>query len=277
MQNLIDSPLFDFFQKDQTFVDINILECGQEQCFPQKQVTPYAKEVYTLHLILSGKGTVQFGEKEIRLKAGDIFVIFPEELVGYTSDEEDPWSYTWVVLNGLQVETLLLKAGLTRSSHVFTCEKASEIPDNFLSLMKSYRKYGKITMECIGWMYIIFNKMVEQNSKREIVPLTQKECYVRDALLYIYYNYNLFITVGDIAKNLGLNVNYFSTIFQEVVKMSPKQFLTECRMEKAITILKTGKFKVKDIATMVGYRDQLHFSRVFHQHFGYPPSEFHKQ
>ena len=271
MEELINSHLFDFFQKDQIFLDMNILECGQEQCFPNKRVPPLAKEVYTLHLVLSGKGKIVFSGKEIHLKAGELFVIFPNELIEYSPDESDPWSYAWVVLNGVQVENLLLQAGFTRENPVYACKKTSEIPNDFLSLMKSYQKYGKISMECVGWMYIIFGKLKEQNARKEITPLTQKESYIRKALLYIYYNYNLFITVEDIAKNLGLNVNYFSTIFHEMIKMTPKQFLTECRMEKAYNILKTKKFKIKDVAYMVGYQDQLHFSRVFHKYFGYPP------
>ena len=34
--------------------------------------------------------------------AGDSFVIEPEQLISYVSDETDPWHYCWIAFTGAQ-------------------------------------------------------------------------------------------------------------------------------------------------------------------------------
>ena len=46
------------------------------------------------------------------------------------------------------------------------------------------------------------------------------------------------------------------------------------KLNKAGRMLLTSELSVKEIASMVGFEDQFHFSRNFKKHFGYSPSEY---
>lgn len=52
---------------------------------------------------------------------------------------------------------------------------------------------------------------------------------------------------------------------------TPQEFLIHDRMTKACQLLKSTQMSIKDIAAAVGYPNQLHFSRAFHQKIGASP------
>ena len=46
-------------------LDVNLVECGKEQCLPQKWVEPRAKDLYTIHYVINGSGYIKYnGEKK---------------------------------------------------------------------------------------------------------------------------------------------------------------------------------------------------------------------
>lgn len=66
----------------------------------------------------------------------------------------------------------------------------------------------------------------------------------------------------------------FSRKFRKAYGVSPKEYLTSLRMNKAKEMLRTTNFEIKEIAASVGYRDQLYFSRLFSKKEGLSPSEY---
>ena len=56
--------------------------------------------------------------------------------------------------------------------------------------------------------------------------------------------------------------------------MTTKRYLTKVRMTQALSLLQSGKMKVKDVAEAVGYPNQLHFSNEFKKYFGKSPISY---
>ena len=55
---------------------------------------------------------------------------------------------------------------------------------------------------------------------------------------------------------------------------SPQEFLINYRMTKAASLLKTTDLSVGEISLLVGYTNQLHFSRAFKNVFRISPREY---
>ncbi|MCL2392862.1 MAG: helix-turn-helix transcriptional regulator, partial [Oscillospiraceae bacterium] len=51
-------------------------------------------------------------------------------------------------------------------------------------------------------------------------------------------------------------------------------YLAECRMEKAIELLRDPSYRVFEISAMVGYYGKQNFYKRFRQHTGRTPSEY---
>ena len=83
------------------------------------------------------------------------------------------------------------------------------------------------------------------------------------------------LSVQELCRSFGVSQTYVNKLFHKYAGCSFSRKLTALRMEKAKQYVRQGKeFFVKDIAGMVGYRDQFYFSRVFRAYVGVSPSDY---
>ncbi len=79
------------------------------------------------------------------------------------------------------------------------------------------------------------------------------------------------ITVVDMARNAALSTDHFARLLKITTGSSPLQFLLRCRVEKALELLRTGKYRVGEAAFEVGFCDQSHLDRHCRKFFGFSP------
>lgn len=82
------------------------------------------------------------------------------------------------------------------------------------------------------------------------------------------------ISVQDAAAQVGLNAEYLNKIFKREVGMGFSRYLTAYRMKIAKDLLSSGKFRVGEVAELVGYKSSQYFSVVFRQEVGESPIAF---
>lgn len=79
---------------------------------------------------------------------------------------------------------------------------------------------------------------------------------------------------------LPLNYDYVRKLFKKEVGVTPHEYLTRARMERARAILFSGvtnrysDYTVTQIAEACGYSEPLYFSRVFKKYYGVAPSRY---
>jgi AraC-like DNA-binding protein len=96
---------------------------------------------------------------------------------------------------------------------------------------------------------------------------------VQRALDLLAVQFTQEIGLAQVADMLGITPNYLSTEFNRAMGESFPQYVTRMRMEKADSLLKTGRYTVKDVASQVGYVSSRHFGKLFKKYFGHVPSE----
>lgn len=260
--------------KRNNFIEFNLVECGKEQCLPQKSVEPKSKDCYTIHYIISGEGYIKYNGIEVKLRAGDAFIIYPHMLVEYYPSNKKPWSYYWVVFNGLLAQNIEEELPFTRENIYNTIGKQKVLEEYFENAVSSYVFEGEITFETMGWAYLIINKLIELNLKNnENRCVNQQEKHVREIKEFIQFNYYFDISINEIARSQCINLNYMCNIFKKYSGVTPKQYIKKLRMERAIEVLKNYDIKVSDVAKMLGYKDALYFSKEFKKYFGFSPSQ----
>lgn len=82
------------------------------------------------------------------------------------------------------------------------------------------------------------------------------------------------ITVSDIAENVGISRAHLNQSFQKELGLSAQKFLIDFRMHRAANYLASTALSVKEISNMVGYEDQLTFSKAFKKKFGMSPLNY---
>jgi AraC-like DNA-binding protein len=59
-----------------------------------------------------------------------------------------------------------------------------------------------------------------------------------------------------------------------ITNLSPVELITVTRLKKAAALLVLGKYKVYEVADMVGFSSQSNFARSFHKQFGMSPTDY---
>lgn len=114
---------------------------------------------------------------------------------------------------------------------------------------------------------IIYNKY---NNKKSTDNLNQ-------FYLYLQENYFLKLNLPKTAYEFGLNYDHIRNKFKKLYGMSPSQFLTLKRVQKAATLLENSNKSCTEIAVECGFSDASHFSKLFKRQYGCSPSEFTKR
>jgi len=103
--------------------------------------------------------------------------------------------------------------------------------------------------------------------------ITSPDSKISKLLLYIAEHVKEMITVDELSKLAGYNVQYFVRLFKRNIGCSPYQYIINYRLNEARKLLKTD-MPITQIAKMTGYSDIKSFSRSFKKKFGLSPSMF---
>ncbi len=82
------------------------------------------------------------------------------------------------------------------------------------------------------------------------------------------------ISTNDVAEELHITPDHLRHVFRQQANITPRRFILQVRMSKAKSLLVTTDLPVATVATLCGFSSLYHFSRLFKQSVGLPPSNF---
>lgn len=85
--------------------------------------------------------------------------------------------------------------------------------------------------------------------------------------------------LDECIRRLPFHYDYVRKLFKKEMGLTPLEYMTRLRMNKAATMLSSqagGDYSVAEIAGLCGYDDALYFSRVFRKFYGMSPSAYAK-
>ncbi len=83
-------------------------------------------------------------------------------------------------------------------------------------------------------------------------------------------------TMEELARLVGMSLPHFKRIFKQTTGITAYRFLRQKRMEFALALLADLSKNISEIADVTGYKSKSHFSKIFLEHYGVPPSFFRK-
>lgn len=259
-------------------IDLAVDFFGYEECKPSYFFGPAVRSNYVIHYIVKGKGTFHYDGKIHELKAGDFFLLKPNEVTYYQADHQDPWTYYWFGLSGSKTEEYFQLSLFGRDAILRKQKHSEQLEHAMINAVQTTQDINHDTemhLHLFSSLYEIFfilhkyfpnpNK-IEENSAKKIWYKTKK-------LIEIQYG-DPELTIANIAKNLTINRSYLSTVFKQFQNVSPKEYLLQVRMNRACELLKNTKEPIKIISYSVGYDDPLNFSKAFRKHHQMSPRQY---
>ncbi|GCE30012.1 DNA-binding response regulator [Dictyobacter alpinus] len=91
---------------------------------------------------------------------------------------------------------------------------------------------------------------------------------------WIYKHLEQDITLAEIAESLHYTPNYLSALFKREVGKGFQEYLADCRMQRAASLLQESSLRMTDIAAHVGYTNPRAFSTTFKRTHNITPTEY---
>lgn len=92
---------------------------------------------------------------------------------------------------------------------------------------------------------------------------------------YLQENYTEHINHQTLAARFGYVPSYISMLFQRTYGVSPSQYLTEIRLRHAKRLMRENPHMLmREVAELVGFKNQHHFSRIFKKNEGMSPTSY---
>ena len=253
---------------------LSVVEYGWEKKPPGSAYGPSERDYFILHFVTHGKGKLMVGDLEFNVNKGDCFLIPPKLTTYYVADKKNPYTYYWVGFDGLEAKKLLEQAGLIiDNKYVIHPKDYSTVFTKFADIEVTSGKKYVAPYQLVAKLYLLLSEIINA----ELVGLEESKDYVDLAVKYMNMNFDKDITIDSLAKIIGVERTHFYRLFKDTMKISPKYYLINLRIEKAKVLLCNTTMPVSEISYSVGYKNYMSFEKIFKDMVGVTPTIYRRK
>lgn len=139
-----------------------------------------------------------------------------------------------------------------------------------LNIGRNKQRSLTLKMESRGILLQLISRFFENATHKDV----QCDERVVKAKRYILQRICEPLSVKDVADEVCLCKDYFIRLFKAETELTPGQYITLKKMEKAQLMLATQGMSVKDVAYRLGFDDNSYFIRMFKKHVGCTPNAY---
>ena len=93
-----------------------------------------------------------------------------------------------------------------------------------------------------------------------------------DIMDFMNNNYMYEFSLEELAHYTGRSLATFKRDFKKISDLTPGKWLIRKRLEVAYDMMREGGWKIADVYTKVGFKNQSHFSTAFKRQYGMAPT-----
>lgn len=236
-----------------------------------------------LSLFIEGSGIYTTAHRELSFNKGDMFMFAADEkhCITYIRDPINILNIHFeprLIWESTETAELLQFIFCSNGKNKFN---ASDM--HLRSLIEAIER--EITEQHFGYIIetkgLIFSALIHiirtYYNELETVPsfvqndITKK---LKEVISYIEDNLDAPLTLHELSDIACMSQTYFSSIFKKYNGISPWNYITIKRIEKAIYLLKTTNMKKLEIAERCGFSSSSNFYKAFRLITGKQPSDF---
>ena len=240
-----------------------------------------------LSTIISGSGIYSVGRKEYSFSEGDVFLFGGDE-VHCLTDISDNFlilniqfkpQLLWSDSDAFSVLRIFFARNNRFENKLANNTYTKEIHNKIILLLKelSDKRDGYALMV----KYILYSCLLTIVREYDYINLNEEYTYSKNSIKSMkaaldYIDDNLFdaaLSLNDIAVCASMSPTYFSGTFKKMNSVSPWEYITVKRIEKAVELIKTTDLTKLDIAQRCGFSSSSNFYKAFSKVTGKTPSQ----
>lgn len=235
--------------------------------------------MYEIYILFDGHVQYLFPDKTYDMLGGSFILISPYDTHRKISISE---SYTTLLLEFTEAELL----------EYFTKEATHEILSPF-----SDNTSGKIAPSALERLLELAKILPRRKNDKffvtvsiaEIIQILSNQTPIKpqkniadksiDRLVYEYVSNHVDekITLDSLSAALFMSKQTLITKFRKDHNSTVMHYVTEIKLNYARAMLKHSDFSISTVSKYCGFKNHIHFSRIFRDSFGQSPSQYRKE
>ncbi len=222
---------------------------------------------YTLHIVLSGRGTLEIGGKTYRISAEQMFFIPPGVAMRYFPDPDAPWEYVWFVLKGDTARHYGELLGFSANVPVRSCQYFHKIR-NALGGLFDALEIGGGYFSALSCLYAVMDICMSYTPRTGIRAVKEQ---IDESFALPEFS------IDRLCHDTGISHAHLLRLFKQAYGCTIKKYVTDKRMDLACELLLTTDLSVRSVAYSCGFADEIHFMKTFKKEKGISALQFRKR
>lgn len=234
---------------------------------------------YTIWNLISGSLSLEINGVRLNASKGDVLLFHPGDTykAWCSGDDHCYFLVTFFSLytgNNINLLTSEPTAGLYSNEyiHEISDKLCTEYQQHYSSLLSPNLGLYASFLSFFAALSTQFGQQTPFHGEHNF----SSDVKLHSLLAYIDKNIRTNLSVKELSDYMGMSEKYFSSFFHLHIGLSPKQYLTKCRMAQALTLLSDSSYSLQDVATILCYADQYSFAKAFKNYYGESPGTFRK-
>lgn len=241
-----------------------------------KNINLYKENNVLLLLITEGEGNVEFGNRSLSASCSDFFFLPMSKFKKLDEGLSKPIKGKYIVFEFLDQSNSLvtLKEYPRYVRKVNNLVFIAQLMDRIISM--HYRK-GRYKASNATWMRTLMYELAVIEGDVPLMSGVALENYLKienicERIKHHPSKYDIKI----MASEFHSTIEHFSRVFKKLKKVSPQEYLIQCRMDWAKSALMLSKKTVALISYEVGYKTPQFFVKIFKKRIGMTPNQYRK-
>jgi AraC-like DNA-binding protein len=233
---------------------------------------------YQLVYIVSGSGQFESAFTELRpVSGGDLLILFPGVWHRYAPDNRTGWSESWIECHGPAFDRAQRQGAIRPEAPVRHVGWIRELLNAFDQCHEIARMRWPNNQKLLSTVGLHILSILGCHSNLQSRPNSRIEDVVSTAKTIIMQRCASKICMRELATELGVGYSCFRHAFKAVTGTSPKQYQVQLRLRKSRDLLLGSPKSIGEIAAILGFDSQYHFSTQFRRHVGQPPTAYRRR
>lgn len=221
-----------------------------------------------------GEGWCEIAGRRHSVKKNQLLVINAHTPHVYGAAKESPWTIHWFHAVGSHVPFYLERLEVTNEEPIVTLGGDVQLYSLFEEVLEGLQHGFTLTHllyaahSLAHLMGLIMRYKEEawhaETSARERIDKSVEfmKGHLRESL-----------TVASLAALVNLSRSHYTALFRRITGYAPLNYLNHLRMQRAVELLNSTDWPIKQISEHLGFSDQFYFSRAFRKMHSHSPSE----
>jgi AraC-like DNA-binding protein len=221
-----------------------------------------------------GSGWCEINGRRHEIGKNQLLVIPQSTPHIYGAARKNPWTIHWFHAAGSNVPYYLEQLGVSLDKPVVSLGGDVQLFSLFEDLLEGLQ-HGFTLTHLIYSAHSLAHLMglILRHKEEYWFGETSARERIEKSLGFMRSHLREPLNVAALAAVANMSRSHYTTLFRRVTGYAPLNYLNHLRMQRAVELLNTTDWPIKNISEQLGFSDQFYFSRAFSRMHNHSPSE----